>query len=70
MNKSLINLYSFKNQLSSGRRSNQQQLMISNYSYDSRLHLQPLDGLSKNLSLLKMKSINSRRTTIFFVEYG
>ncbi len=40
----------FKNPLNSGRRSNQQQLMLSNYSYDPRLHLQTLDGQSKNCS--------------------
>ena len=37
----------FKDSMHSGRRSNQP-LIVSNYSYDPRLHLQPLAGLSVN----------------------
>ncbi len=51
ISKSVINFYSFKNSVNSGRQSNQQQLMLSNYSYDPRLHLQPLSGLLKILSI-------------------
>jgi hypothetical protein len=57
ISQSLINFYSFKNSVNSGRRSNQQQLMLSNYSYDPRLHLQPLSGLSKILSIQNQRII-------------
>lgn len=37
-----------KESISNGRRSNQQ-LMISNYAYDPRLHLQPMNSMTLKL---------------------
>lgn len=52
----------FKESLNSGRRSNQQ-LMISNYAYDPRLHLQPVQGMLKKLIIEKCEyfSIEERQ---------
>ncbi len=49
-----------KESLNSGRQSNQQ-LMISNYSYDPRLHLQPVNGMSGRLLSRNRKLILEER---------
>jgi hypothetical protein len=58
-----IFIYFIKESLHKRRRANQQ-LILSNYNYDPRAHLQPVDGLLE-ISSFKKYCMSNRRSFIY-----